>query len=133
MLLISLLIYVLWIQDPSPVNAEPEYWLKDLDLTFHDKLILQSSQWLNDGLIFATQLLLKRQSQSGVCGLKSTQCANRLGKEKFPPIPMVHHIYKSCMFLTTIGLLSPTLMSEVQYPIRIVHVYMTVVSLLKLI
>lgn len=47
----------LWIQDPSPVNAEPEYWLKDLDLTFHDKLILQSSQWLNDGLIFATQLL----------------------------------------------------------------------------
>ena len=93
----------LWIQDPSPVNAEPEYWLEDLDLTFRDKLILQSSQWLNDGLIFATQLLLKRQSQSGVCGLKSTQCANRLGKEQFP---MVHHIYKSCMFLTTIGLLS---------------------------
>ena len=68
------------------MKEKTDYWLKDLDLTFNDKLILQSSEWLNDSLIFAAQMLLKKQS-NGILGWKSTQCAKRAGKEKFPPIP----------------------------------------------
>ena len=70
----------------SPMKEEPSYWLKHLDLTFSDKLVLQSSAWLNDAIIFAAQVLLKKQSD-GICGWKSTQCSKRVGEEKFPRIP----------------------------------------------
>ena len=50
-------------------------------------MILQSSSWLNDNLIFAAHCLLKDQSKGTIHGFKSTQCSRRIGEDKFPPVP----------------------------------------------
>ena len=70
----------------SPVKEDPNSWIPNLDLTFSDKMILQSSTaWLNDGLINAAQTLLKNQSNGRICGWSST--SKRTGVDKFPVIP----------------------------------------------
>ena len=50
----------------------------------HDKAILESSEWLNDNIVFASQTLLKRQSEGKIFGWRSTQCSKM---KKFPPLP----------------------------------------------
>ena len=70
----------------SPGKDEHSYWLRNLDLTFSDKLILQAFSWLNDSIIFAAQCLLREQSNGRIQGWKRTQCSKRTG-EKFPCLP----------------------------------------------
>ena len=58
--------------------------MTSLDLHMNDKRILKSSAWLNDGIIFAAQCLLHKQSKGEIFGWKSTQCGKM---ETFPPLP----------------------------------------------
>ena len=66
----------------SLVKEDGNCWLRKLDLTFRDK---QSSEWLNDNIVFASQCLLREQSSGRIDGWKSTQCSKR--SEKFPCLP----------------------------------------------
>ena len=47
---------------PSPVKDDGNCWLRKLDLTFRDKLIIQSTEWLNDNIMYASQCLLRDQN-----------------------------------------------------------------------
>ena len=59
---------------PSPVKDDGNCWLRTLDLTFRDKLIIQSSEWLNDNIMYSSQYLLRDQSRGRIHGWKNTQC-----------------------------------------------------------
>ena len=61
-----------------PVPTQSEFWMLDLGLFVRDKLILQSTEWLNDGIINAAQLLLKRQVCSEIKGWQSPQLSKRV-------------------------------------------------------
>lgn len=69
----------------SPVKSDPNLWIPQLGLFFHDKAVLESVQWLNDNIIFAAQSLLHKQTKGKVFGWQSTQCQKREGL--FHPIP----------------------------------------------
>ena len=75
----------------SPVKTDNDNWISHLDLYMNDKAILESTRWLNDGIMFAAQSLLKGQSKGKIFGWKSTQCSKM---EKFPPLPT-----SSCRFI----------------------------------
>ena len=70
-------------------------WIAELDLYKHDKKVLESSAWLNDGIIYAAQCLLREQTKGKICGWQSTQCAkNRSFKQvsAFQPFIQVLHV-----------------------------------------
>ena len=52
-------------------------WLSSLGLYQHDKDVLCSQQWLNDGIIHAAQTILKRENNN-FHGLQSPQCGRAL-------------------------------------------------------
>ena len=70
------------------MKEDDSYWPRNLDLTFSDKLILQTSAWLNDSVIFAAQCMLREQSKMGEYrgGRALSACSKRIG-EKFPCLP----------------------------------------------
>lgn len=68
----------------SPVN-DTGVWISHLDLSLQDKAILQSSQWLNDGIIFAAQNMLSAQTKGKINGWQSTQCSKR--EDLFSVVP----------------------------------------------
>ena len=88
----------------SPVKDDPNRWLPHLHLSLRDKSILESSQWLNDGLINAAQTLLQAKTENRIFGFQSTQLSKREGL--FVHVPpnrpfiQVLHVAK-CHWLTT--------------------------------
>ena len=64
----------------SPVRDDPNIWISALVLYQRDRAILQSKDWLNDGIIFAAQSLLREQTKEKVCGWQSTQCGKEEGR-----------------------------------------------------
>ena len=71
----------------SPVKEDSNEWLALSNVTLYrrDKLILESSvEWLNDNIIHAAQMLLKKQF-SHINGFMCPQLSKR--KELFKPVP----------------------------------------------
>ena len=90
---------------PSPPKYDPiNVWLPSLDLYIRDKAILQSTGWLNDGIILAAQKLLEAQTRSKVFGWQSTQLSKRKGLffvvPRCSPFVQILHVGK-CHWLTT--------------------------------
>ena len=54
-------------------------WLPSINIYLHDKAILQSSCWLNDGIVYAAQKLLEAQTKGKIFGWQSTQLSKREG------------------------------------------------------
>ena len=85
-------------------SHDPNRWLPHLHLSLRDKSILESSQWLNDGLINAAQTLLQAKTENRIFGFQSTQLSKREGL--FVHVPpnrpfiQVLHVAK-CHWLTT--------------------------------
>ena len=73
----------------SPIKDNDGIWIAELDLYNHDKKVLESSAWLNDGIIYAAQ------TKGKIYGWQSTQCAkNRSFKQvsTFQPFIQVLHV-----------------------------------------
>ncbi len=69
----------------SPVKSSPEMWRPSLLLYHCDRRILESkTDWLNDRIIQAAQMLLQRQSED-IYGWNHPLCSQR--NALFPPIP----------------------------------------------
>ena len=89
---------------PSPPKYDPNVWLPSLDLYVRDKAILQSTCWLNDGIILAAQKLLEAQTRGKVFGWQSTQLSKRKGLfvvvPRCSPFVQILHVGK-CHWLTT--------------------------------
>ncbi len=62
-----------------------DLWIPSLNLSFADKDILQSQQWINDAIIYGAQTLLKRQCDKTIHGWQSTQLSKR--ESLFTPLP----------------------------------------------
>ena len=60
-------------------------WISALDLYIEDKAILESTSWLNDGIIYAAQSLLRDETKGQVNGWQSTQCSRNGGSFKIVP------------------------------------------------
>ena len=90
------------ILSPSPPKYDPNVWLPSLDLYVRDKAILQSTGWLNDGIILATQKLLEAQTRGKVFGWQSTQLSKRKGLfvvvPRCSPFVQILHVGK-CLLL----------------------------------
>ncbi len=56
--------------------------MSDLGLFVKDKLILQSTEWINDGIINAAQMILKKQFGSDIAGWQSPQCSKKVSLYK---------------------------------------------------
>ena len=63
----------------------PDIWIPELDLYITDKAILQSTSWINDGIIAAAQLLLREQTKGQINGWQSTQCCRMEGMFSIVP------------------------------------------------
>ena len=67
------------------VRQDEKMWITKLGLYSHDhSVLLSDTKWLNDNIIYASQLLLKKQSKGKIEGWRSTQCCKL--KELFPPL-----------------------------------------------
>lgn len=64
-----------------------EMWVTDLNLSYHDRNVLQSqTEWINDNIIYVAQLLLKQMSEDDdIIGWQSTQLCKT--KQLFTPLP----------------------------------------------
>ena len=69
----------------SPGENSPLLWIAKLDLYQNDKHILESTHWINDGIMFAAQSLLSTQSKGKIFGWQSTQLSKT--EALFKPIP----------------------------------------------
>ena len=79
-------------------------WLPNLDLYKHDKAILESSQWLNDGIIYAAQRMLQAQTKGHIFGWQSTQLSKQKGLFSVVPssssfVQLLH--INDCHWVTT--------------------------------
>lgn len=77
------------------IKDDPNIWISALDLYQGDRAILQSTDWLNDGMIFAAQSLLREQTKEKVYGWQSTQCGKKEGlfdivPQKCPFVQILH-------------------------------------------
>ena len=61
----------------SPVKANPDIWIADLDLYECDKAILESTTWLNDNIIRVTQDILLKKGMGKILGGESTVCQTK--------------------------------------------------------
>ena len=67
------------------VRQDEKMWITKLGLYSHDhSVLLSDTKWLNDNIIYASHLLLKKQSKGKIEGWRSTQCCKL--KELFPPL-----------------------------------------------
>ena len=67
------------------VRKNEQMWIAKLGLYTHDhNILLSGTKWLNDNIIYASQLFLKKQSKGKIEGWHSTQCCKL--KELFPPL-----------------------------------------------
>ena len=67
------------------VRQDEKMWITKLGLYSHDhSVLLSDTKWVNDNIIYASQLLLKKQSKGKIEGWHSTQCCKL--KELFPPL-----------------------------------------------
>ena len=71
----------------SSTKEDLSLWIPALDLCLNHKQVLNSSRWVNDGIISPAQQLLKQQSKGKVLGWASPQCRKRSVVDKFPPVP----------------------------------------------
>ena len=111
-------------EQPSSQYMPPEMWVAELQLYSHDhRALCSDTVWLNDNIIYAAQMLLKESSKGSIEGLQSTQCAKL--KDMFPPLPLLHAIFKFSMYLEITGLWFPTLKCLEMAYFVIVCVYMT--------
>ena len=69
----------------SPARTPPNIWIPALDLYTEDKVTLESTSWLNDGIIYAAQSLLRDETKGQVNGWQSTQCSRNEGSFKVIP------------------------------------------------
>lgn len=69
----------------DPDDNDPQIWLPKLTLFKRDKAILESTGWLNDGIIYAAQSLLAFQTKGKIFGFQSTQLSKK--ESLFKPIP----------------------------------------------
>ena len=71
-------------------------WISKFDLFLRDKHIIESTGWLNDGIVYAVQSLLSLQTKGKVFGWQSTQLSRREGLFKpLPPGPFVQILHIS--------------------------------------
>ena len=70
----------------SPVKSDPEMWLLIMLLYHTDRRIfLSRTEWFNDSIIHAAQMLLQKQSKD-IHGWRHPLCSKR--EALFPPIPL---------------------------------------------
>jgi len=55
-----------------------DYWMSDIGLFVKDKLILQTTEWINDNIINAAQMMLKKRFGSEIAGWQSPQCNKKV-------------------------------------------------------
>ena len=87
----------------SPPKYDPDVWLPSLDLYVKDKVILQSTGWLNDGIVYAAQKLLEAQTRGKIFGWQSTQLSKRglfVVVPQSSPFVQILHVGK-CHWVTT--------------------------------
>ena len=70
----------------SPTKSEnPDLWMPELDLSFCEKRILESTEWLNDKIITAAQNLLLHESNGEIAGFQYTLRSEK--PEWYRPLP----------------------------------------------
>ena len=70
----------------SPGKSDPHVWISKFNLYLRDKQILESTDWLNDAIIYTAQSLLSLQTKGKVFGWQSTLMSKREGL-LLKPIP----------------------------------------------
>jgi hypothetical protein len=88
----------------SPIKDDPNKWLPHFNLYQQDKAILESSEWLNDGIISAAQNMLQAQTRGKLFGWQSTQFSKREGLFSVvpPSSPFVQVLHTgNCHWVTT--------------------------------
>ena len=83
----------------SDVEDDPNIWIVSLDLYLKDRVILQGSGWLNDGIIYAAMTLLRDQTKGKLCGWQSTQPGGCKPIASTLPFVQILHV-KKCHWIT---------------------------------
>lgn len=78
-------------------RGREDLWIAKLGFYTHDhniNVLLSDTKWLIDNIIYASQLLLKKQSKREIEGWRSTQCC----KQKELPTPHWLLLYNTFKF-----------------------------------